>query len=164
MPAHSFPAARDGYPTTRDDLLPSNMPAFKMPIKAGEHGNQPFRYNPARKTLYTDLELERTGSAVQFIDNVTITSKTQIPELKRLWDLTKGWRANLDAAHREAEGLAPEDAEEPSMSEDTIVEPDEVPDNHTDSLNRTTTPSPKRALTTRKKNLSNRCRTSSAIM
>lgn len=103
-------ATRRGYPTTRDDRLPKNMPSFTMPIKAGDQGNQAFRYDPPSKTLFTDLELERQGQAVQFIDNVTIRATTEVPELQKLWQLTHGHRLSMDAEYAESQGLpAPPD-------------------------------------------------------
>lgn len=88
------------YPRVSNDMLPSNMPTFSMPIRAGSDGMLQFRYHAQTKTLYTDLRASEDAHGMPAqIDNVKITADATIPELQNLWELTAANRAMYDAEH-----------------------------------------------------------------
>ena len=92
------------FPTVSNDMLPGNMIAFTMPVKAGPEGNMQFRYDPKVRNLYCDLNGEDGhGMPAQF-DNVRINEKATDPQLQQIWELAASYRKMYDAEYAESIG------------------------------------------------------------
>ena len=115
------------FPTVSNDLLPGNLIAFTMPVKAGPEGNMSFRYDPKAKNLYCDLKGEDAhGMPAQF-DNVRINAQQTDPQLVQVWELTASYRKMYDAEHAEAMGEEVAEPDEGSMESEAFSQESGLP-------------------------------------
>ena len=115
------------FPTVPNDMLPPNMIAFTMPVKAGPEGNMQFRYDPKARNLYCDLKGEDShGMPAQF-DNVRINEKVTDPQLRQIWELATSYRKMYDVEYAESIGEDVSDEGEGSPESEAFSQESALP-------------------------------------